>query len=84
MSERVTVYGADWCGDTRRTLRDLDRAGVGYDYVDIDHDQDAEKKVIEFHSGKRRIPLVEIASDNGEPVRLSVPDESELEKALKR
>jgi mycoredoxin len=84
MSERVTVYGADWCGDTLRTLRDLDRAGVGYDYIDIEEDSDAEKKVIEFNRGKRRIPLVEIASDDGEPVRLSVPNGSELTKALKR
>jgi mycoredoxin len=84
MPERVTVYGADWCGDTRRTLRDLDRAGVGYDYIDIEEDTDAEKKVIEFNRGKRRIPLVEIASDDGEPVRLSVPNGSELEKALKK
>lgn len=84
MAERVTVYGADWCGDTRRTLRDLDRAGVGYDYVDIENDTDGEKKVIEFNKGKRRIPLVEIASDDGEPVRLSVPNGFELEKALKK
>jgi glutaredoxin len=84
MAERVTVYGADWCGDTRRTLRDLDRAGVGYDYVDIEVDEDAEKKVIEFNRGKRRIPLVEIESDDGEPVRLSVPDGSELEEALRK
>jgi mycoredoxin len=84
MAERVTVYGADWCGDTRRTLRDLDRAGVGYDYVDIEEDTDAEKKVIEFNDGKRRIPLVEIASDDGEPVRLTVPSGSELEQALRK
>jgi glutaredoxin len=83
MAERVTVYGANWCGDTRRTLRDLDRAGVEYDYIDIEEDSDGEKKVIEFNRGKRRIPLVEIASDDGEPVRLSVPNGSELEKALK-
>ena len=52
MGERVTVYGADWCGDTgRRTLRDLDRAGVGYDYVDIEEDRDAEKKVMSSTAG---------------------------------
>jgi mycoredoxin len=84
MGERVTVYGADWCGDTRRTLRDLERAGVGYDYVDIENDEGAEKKVIEFNRGKRRVPLVEIASDDGEPVRLSVPNGSELEEALRK
>lgn len=84
MSERVTVYGADWCGDTRRTLRELDTAGVEYDYIDIEADKDGEKKVIAFNRGKRRIPLVEIASDDGEPVRLSVPNGSELTKALKK
>jgi len=79
----VTVYGADWCGDTRRTLRQLDRRGVDYEYVDIDGNTEGEKKVIEFNKGKRRIPLVEIASDDGEPTRLSVPSEAELEGALR-
>ena len=84
MGERVTVYGADWCGDTVRTLRQLDSAGVNYQYVDVDNDTDGEQKVMDFNRGKRRIPLVEIASDNGEPTRLSVPSVSELERALKK
>jgi glutaredoxin len=85
MAERVKVYGADWCGDTRRTLRQLDSAGVSYDYIDIDNDADGEKKVIEFNRGKRRIPLVEIATEaGGEPAQLSVPSSSDLESALKK
>jgi len=84
MAERITVYGAGWCGDTMRTLRQLDRAGVHYDYVDIDSDEDGEKKVIDVNRGKRRIPLVEIASDSGEPTRLSVPSASELDRALEK
>ncbi len=83
MAERVTVYGADWCGDTKRTLRHLDQSGVDYDYVDIDEDEAGERKVIEFNRGKRRIPLVEIASEGGETTSLSVPSESELAGALK-
>lgn len=83
MAERIVVYGADWCGDTVRTLRHLDRAGVRYDYIDIDNDKEGEQKVIAHNNGKRRIPLVEIANDGGEPVRLSVPRDAELEKALK-
>ena len=82
MAEQVKVYGADWCGDTVRTLRQLDRTGVTYDYVNIDEDTDGEKKVIEFNRGKRRIPLVEIATEKG-TTSLSVPSSSELEKALK-
>ena len=84
MAEDVTVYGALWCGDTRRTLRQLDSAGIKYDYVDIDSDEDSERKVIEFNRGKRRIPMVEIGSDDGEPRRLSVPSTSELEHALRK
>jgi glutaredoxin len=84
MGERITVYGADWCGDTRRTLRHLDKSGVGYDYIDIDDNTDGEKKVIDFNKGKRRIPMVEIAADSGEPTLLSVPSDGELDQALKR
>jgi glutaredoxin len=82
MDERVTVYGADWCGDTVRTLRHLDNSGVTYKYINIDQDEHGEKKVIEFNKGKRRIPLVEIASDNGMK-SLSVPSASEIDSAMK-
>jgi len=82
MTERVVVYGADWCGDTVRTKRHLDNAGIPYDFIDIDQDAQGEKKVIEFNKGKRRIPLVEIASEKGTR-SLSVPSASELDQALK-
>jgi mycoredoxin len=82
MADQIRVYGADWCGDTRRTLRHLNRSGVQYDYIDIDSDTDGEKKVIEFNKGKRRIPMVEIGTDGG--TTLSVPSDSELDQALKR
>ncbi|HEX6177604.1 MAG TPA: glutaredoxin domain-containing protein [Thermoanaerobaculia bacterium] len=78
MAETVRVYGADWCGDTVRTLRHLDQAGVNYDYIDIDQDDEGEKKVIEFNRGNRRIPLVEIGDK-----ALSVPSASELDAVLK-
>jgi len=83
MAERVIVYGADWCGDTRRTLRQLDQKGVSYDYIDIDANEEGEQKVIAFNKGKRRIPMVEIAAEGGGMTALSVPDEAELTAALK-
>ena len=81
MTEKVTVYGADWCGDTVRTLKHLDKSGVTYDYVDIEEDKAGEKKVIELNKGKRRIPLVEIATDSGTK-SLSVPSAIEIDEAL--
>jgi glutaredoxin len=82
MAEQVTIYGADWCGDTIRALRHLDSNGVSYEYINIDIDEVAERKVIDFNKGRRRIPLVEIASEKGTQ-SLSVPSELELAKALK-
>jgi glutaredoxin len=83
MSERVVVYGTDWCGDTVRALRHLDQKGVGYEYINIDEDEAGERKVIEFNKGKRRVPLVEIASDDGATKSLSVPSASEIDNALR-
>lgn len=82
MSNQVTVYGADWCGDTVRAKRHLKNRGIEFTFVDVDEDTAAEKKVIEFNKGKRRIPLVEIASDDGATKSLSVPSEMELDQAL--
>jgi mycoredoxin len=83
MAERVIVYGADWCGDTVRTKRHLDQKKIAYDYIDIDEDRAGEKKVIEFNKGKRRIPLVEIATEDGGTKSLSVPSAMDLENAIK-
>ena len=77
----ITVYGADWCGDTRRALRQLDSSGVPYNYINIDDDREGEEKVIEYSKGKRRIPLVEIASERGHK-SLCVPSNDELKSAL--
>ena len=37
----ITVYGADWCEDTRRSLRHLRRLGVPHRYENVDEDLDA-------------------------------------------
>jgi hypothetical protein len=37
-TNRLTVYGAPWCADCRRTKCLLDRHAVPYDYIDIDQD----------------------------------------------
>ena len=37
----ITVYGADWCEDTRRSRRHLRRLGVAHHYENVDEDLDA-------------------------------------------
>ena len=75
---KVTVYGADWCGDTKRTLRQLDGLGVAYDYIDVEQDEQASRWVKRQNDGKERKPTVKL----GEQV-LSVPNDQELESALR-
>ena len=76
--DKVKVYGADWCGDTKRTLSALDNLGVAYDYVNVEQDERARAWVKQQNDGKERKPTVKV----GEQV-LSVPSEQELESALR-
>jgi glutaredoxin len=75
---RVKVYGADWCKDTRHARERMDNMGVGYDYINIEQDKDASDWVKQQNGGKERKPTIKI----DERV-LSVPKDDELEKALR-
>jgi putative transcriptional regulator len=37
--KKVTMYGAEWCGDCRRSKKFLDSNNVNYTYVDVEHDE---------------------------------------------
>jgi glutaredoxin len=74
----IKVYGADWCGDTKRTLKYLDNLNINYDYVDIEKDESASEWVKSQNNGKELKPTLVIGSQV-----LSVPSEGELDAALK-
>ncbi len=54
---RITMYGADWCRDCRRSKALLDARDVDYEYVDLEAVADgaARAKAI---SGRTQIPVV--------------------------
>jgi mycoredoxin len=54
----ITVYGAEWCGDCRRSKRFLDSNNVKYNYIDVEADAAASDKVIEINGGMRSIPVI--------------------------
>lgn len=54
----ITMYGAEWCGDCRRSKRFLDSNSVAYNYIDVETDTSASDKVIEINSGMRSIPVI--------------------------
>jgi mycoredoxin len=58
MMAEITMYGADWCGDCRRSKRFLDSNSVAYNYIDVETDTSASEKVIEINGGMRSIPVI--------------------------
>ena len=57
----ITVYGAHWCPDCRRSKQFLGEHLIPYNWVDIEQDPSAEQFVIEKNGGKRIIPLIVFA-----------------------
>ena len=54
----ITVYGAHWCPDCRRSKQFLGEHQIPYNWVDIEQDPEAEAFVIEKNNGKRIIPTI--------------------------
>ena len=57
----LTMYSTAWCGYCRRLKAQLDRAGIGYDVVDVDYDAVAAAYVMSVNGGNRTVPTVMFA-----------------------
>jgi mycoredoxin len=79
MSAEITMYGAAWCGDCRRSKRFLDSRNVEYVYIDIETDVEASDKVVEINGGMRSIPVI-IFPDG---THITEPSDIDLEAKLK-
>jgi mycoredoxin len=55
--DRITVFGAEWCGDCRRSKALLDGLGVEYEYIDLEKVEDAADRAHAI-SGRTNIPVV--------------------------
>ena len=75
----LLVYGADWCEDTRRSLRHLRRLGVRHEYINIDEDAEALAIAKSLNGGTRRTPTIDLGA--GGPA-LVEPDNDSLGGAL--
>jgi len=75
---KVTVYGAYWCPDCRRSKKFLGEQFIPYRWVDIEQDKEAEAYVLQRNDGKRIIPLVLFEDDTF----LVEPTNAELARKL--
>jgi glutaredoxin len=72
MDKKITMYGAEWCSDCRRSKRVLDEWGVGYDYVDLEADLTAADRAYAI-SGRTNIPVI-VFPDGSHVVEPSDPE----------
>ncbi|HVC21851.1 MAG TPA: FAD-dependent oxidoreductase [Candidatus Dormibacteraeota bacterium] len=54
----VTVYGAPWCPDCKRSKQFLSQHRVAFDWVDVDQDQQGLQLVEKLQQGGRTIPTI--------------------------
>lgn len=57
-SSRLQIYTTTWCGHCRMAKAILDRAGIDYQEVDIDHDPAAVATVLAINGGYRTVPTI--------------------------
>ena len=58
MSTPVTMYSTIWCGYCRRLKGQMERAGIAYVEVDIEHDPAAADLVMSVNGGNQTVPTV--------------------------
>src|SRR5687767_15235858 len=75
----IIVYGADWCEDTRRSLRHLRRLSVAHQYINIDEDSVALDRAKSLNGGKRRTPTIDLGVGSSALVE---PENDMLTEAL--
>ncbi len=78
MSAQITMYGAAWCGDCRRSKAYLDSRQVEYNYIDVEADESASDKVIEINGGQRSIPVILFPDGT----HMTEPSDKDLEAKL--
>ncbi len=78
MEAKLTVYGAYWCPDCRRSKKFLGENFIPFNWVDIEEDKEGEAFVITKNGGKRIIPTI-VFEDGSSLVE---PSNAELAKKL--
>ena len=80
MTAEITVYGADWCGDCRRTKQYLVKNDIAYVWVDVEANPGEIATVMKYNGGRKSIPVV-VFSDG---THLTEPSEPDIDAKLGR
>ena len=54
----VTMFTTTWCGYCRRLKSQMEREGIGYTEVDIEHQPDSADFVMSVNGGNQTVPTL--------------------------
>lgn len=74
----ITMYGADWCGDCRRSKRLLAELDIQVNYIDVEINLAAADKVKEINGGMQSIPVLVFPDGT----HLTEPSDNDLKAKL--
>lgn len=74
----ITLYGASWCPDCRRSKAFLAAQRIPYTYVDLEQEPAAAQTVLSLNGGKQIIPTIVF----GDGSHLSEPSNEQLAEKL--
>ena len=74
----ITMYGADWCGDCRRSKRLFEELDIQVNHIDVEVDKSGAAKVVEINGGAQSIPVI-VFSDG---THLTEPSDNDLKAKL--
>lgn len=83
MPGTVTMYSTTWCGYCRRLKGQLDREGIAYTEINIEHDAESAALVEKVNNGSQIVPTLLVGPESGaEKIALTNPSLAEIKEAL--
>lgn len=76
----IIFYGVNWCWQSRRARRFLDKHNVPYKFINIDKDEEGEQFVLENNNGMRSVPTIVFLDKSV----LVEPSNSQIEDTLRK
>lgn len=58
--KNIVMYTTSWCPDCKAAKRYLSSKGIQWQEVDIEQDEDAAERVVEWSGGYRTVPTFDI------------------------
>ncbi|MET8284077.1 mycoredoxin [Streptomyces sp. NPDC048448] len=83
MPGTVTMYSTTWCGYCTRLKGQLDREGITYEEINIEHDPASAAFVEKANGGNQTVPTVQVVPSNGGvEVVMTNPSLAQVKRAL--